>query len=65
MNRKKYQDTYAEKLDELIEKKIKGKKVTAPKGKTPKPTGVTDLMDKLRESLEKARRQEHVKYAVA
>lgn len=61
----KYKDTYMEKLDTLIEKKIKGKKITVSKGEKPKPTGVTDLMDKLRESLEKARKQEHVKYAVA
>ncbi len=61
----KYRDTYTEKLDELIQKKIKGKKITTPKGETPKPTGVTDLMGKLKESLEKARKQEHVKYAVA
>lgn len=47
----KYHDTYSEELEELIEKKRKGKKVY-PKKTPAKGTKVPDLMNVLRASLE-------------
>lgn len=50
----KYKDTYTEGLEEVIEAKIKGKKVKVPaKEKTPTPTDMKDLMKLLKKSLEK------------
>lgn len=45
-----YKDTYIEALEDVIEKKVKGKK-PAVKGKAPEPVRVDDIMKVLRESL--------------
>jgi DNA end-binding protein Ku len=51
---KKYKDAYTEGLEEVIEAKIKGKKVRTPaRPKTPEPTDMKDLMRLLKKSLEK------------
>lgn len=52
----KYQDTYAVALQELVTKKAKGQKITAP-AVEPRPTGgnVVDLMSALKRSLEKGK----------
>ena len=51
-----YRDTYTDELRRVIAEKIKGK-VPATKGERPIPTGIADLMSKLRESLEEAQRK--------
>lgn len=49
-----YKDTYTEELEEVIQAKVKGKKVkTTPKKKEPTPTDMKDLMKLLKKSLEK------------
>lgn len=51
---KKYRDTYTEGLEEVIEAKIKGKRVRTPtRPKSPTPTDMKDLMKLLKKSLEK------------
>jgi len=50
-----YHDTYTEKLEEIIDKKAKGKKPAA-KGKEPKPTQTADLMSALKASLADAKK---------
>ncbi|HPL62228.1 MAG: Ku protein [Syntrophales bacterium] len=52
----RYQDTYAEELMRIINEKAQGK-VPEARGERPVPTGVPDLMSKLRESLEVARKK--------
>ncbi len=46
-----YRDEYAEKVGKMIENKIKGKKIIAPK--SGKETHIRDLMDALESSIEK------------
>jgi DNA end-binding protein Ku len=55
-----FHDTYSEELQKVIEAKSKGKLKRFKKGKVPTPTAVPDLMSKLRESLEQARKKETV-----
>lgn len=52
----KYQDTYAIALQDLVAKKAKGQKITAPTAE-PRPSGgnVVDLMSALKRSLEKGK----------
>lgn len=52
-----YHDTYMEELKQLIEEKAKGKLRKVRKEKAPE-RGVVDLMAKLRESLDQARKKE-------
>jgi DNA end-binding protein Ku len=51
----RYKDTYTEGLEEVIEAKVKGKKVRAPakEKRPPAPTEMKDLMKLLKKSLEK------------
>ena len=51
-----FHDSYKEELKRVIEEKIQGKPPQAPR-ETPAPTEVPDLMAKLRESLEHARKR--------
>ncbi len=51
-----FHDTYREELQRVIEEKAQGR-TPQPKGERPIPTEVPDLMAKLRESLEQARKQ--------
>ena len=51
-----YKDTYSEELMKIIKSKAHGKK-PRPAGKIPAPTAVPDLMAKLRESLEEAKKK--------
>ncbi|MGE0212747.1 MAG: Ku protein [Parvibaculaceae bacterium] len=55
----KYEDTYAVALQELVAKKAKGQKITAPTAE-PRPSGtnVIDLMSALKRSLEKGKDKE-------
>lgn len=48
-----WHDTYTEKLEEIIEEKVKGKKPTKH-GQEPTPTKVTDLMATLKASLQES-----------
>ncbi len=57
-----YHDTYREELDSMIKAKIKGLH-PKPKGETPHPTKSTDLMELLKESLEKAKHNPQVLHA--
>src|SRR5690606_17832816 len=57
---KEFHDTYTEKLEKVIRAKAKGKLKRLRKAKAPAKTEVPDLMSKLRESLEKARKKETV-----
>lgn len=50
----KYKDTYRQELLKIIADKAKGRPLEA-KGEAPVPTEVSDIMAKLRESLEKAK----------
>lgn len=50
-----YKDTYQEKLRDLIEEKIEGKEVVAPKESGGKPSNVIDLMDALSASLKETK----------
>ena len=52
----KYKDTYSDSLMKIIHSKAHGKK-PRPAGKKPAPTAVPDLMAKLRESLEEAKKK--------
>ena len=51
----KFHDTYENELKEMIKQKTKGKKIVA-KGKAPEMTKSHDLMDKLKASLEEAKK---------
>ena len=55
-NPEQYKDTYAEELLKIIDEKAHGK-VSQPRGEIPVPTEVPDLMAKLRESLQEARKK--------
>jgi DNA end-binding protein Ku len=48
----KYKDEYRENLEKIIAAKMKGKRVTLRESEEPEMTGVIDLMDRLKESLE-------------
>lgn len=48
----KYKDEYRANLEKIIAGKMKGKKVTLRESAEPEMTGVIDLMDRLKESLE-------------
>jgi DNA end-binding protein Ku len=48
-----FHDEYTKELEEIVEKKAQGKRVTINKGEEPTPTGVQDLMAMLKASLEK------------
>lgn len=54
-----FHDTYREELERVIEEKARGK-TPEPKGEPPIPTAVPDLMAKLRESLEAARKKKKI-----
>lgn len=57
-NPEDYKDTYRQKLDKLIKDKMKGKKIK-PNGEKPHPTKKSeDLMFLLKESLERARKDQ-------
>src|SRR5262249_12438609 len=56
-----YRDTYTEALRKVIEARIEGKKVTAPKGA--RPAKVVDLVDALRKSLKTPRGRRREKKA--
>jgi DNA end-binding protein Ku len=47
-----YRDEYRDNLQKIINAKMKGKKVTLKESAEPEMTGVIDLMDRLKESLE-------------
>lgn len=49
----KYHDTYNEKLEKIIQRKAKGKKIPMPKKQPVKTTQVSDLMSQLKKSLER------------
>ncbi len=51
-----FQDTYREELERVIREKTQGKP-PRPERETPVPTEAPDLMAKLRESLEEARKR--------
>jgi len=57
-----YHDTYREELNAIIKAKIKGHTPKA-KGETPHPTKSTDLMEMLKESLEKAKNNPQMLHA--
>lgn len=48
-----YADQYRENLEKIIQSKLKGKKIDLEEPAEPKPTGVIDLMERLKQSLEK------------
>lgn len=48
----KYKDQYKANLEKIIAAKMKGKKITLREAAEPEMTGVIDLMDRLKESLE-------------
>lgn len=50
----KYKDEYRDNLEKIIAAKMKGKKVTMKERPEPEMTGVIDLMDRLKQSLEGA-----------
>ena len=50
-NPSEYKDEYQMKLKELIETKIAGKEIVAPKHE--EPSNIIDLMDALKASIEK------------
>jgi DNA end-binding protein Ku len=52
-----YKDTFSEEIMKIIEKKAHGKMPKKPKGEKLVPTAVPDLMSKLRESLEQAKKK--------
>ena len=47
-----YQDDYEKALKALIHRKLSGKKITAPKAPSTRPSNVIDLVDILRQSLD-------------
>lgn len=54
-----FHDTYREELERVIEEKARGK-TPEPRGEAPVPTAVPDLMAKLRESLEAAKKKKKI-----
>lgn len=52
----KYTDDHRERLMELIDAKLRGRKVTAVETEEPEPTRVVDLMERLRESIAQGKR---------
>ncbi len=58
-----YKDTYKIELEKVIKDNIKGHKTKAVKYDKPSPTKSTDLMELLKESLEKAKTQPNVLHA--
>ena len=54
-----FHDTYREELERVIEEKTQGR-TPEPRGEAPVPTAVPDLMAKLRESLEAAKRKKKI-----
>jgi DNA end-binding protein Ku len=54
-----FHDTYREELERVIEEKAHGK-TPEPRGEAPVPTAVPDLMAKLRESLEAAKKKKKI-----
>jgi DNA end-binding protein Ku len=50
-NPKRFKDTYAVELRQLVEKKAKGRKIEIPKGVPARPSNVVNLMDALKKSL--------------
>jgi DNA end-binding protein Ku len=55
-----YHDTYTEKLQEILEDKIKGRVPSKP-GKSPKPSKIHDIMSLLKASLEKPHQKKEKK----
>lgn len=53
----KYKDTYASELKRLVSKKIKGQPIRIKPVAMPQPTLIPDIMIRLKESLEYAKRQ--------
>jgi DNA end-binding protein Ku len=56
-NPKRFQDTYAEELRKLVEKKAKGQKIEIPKTEKAAPSNVVNLMDALKKSLKGEEKQ--------
>jgi DNA end-binding protein Ku len=56
-NPKRFKDTYAVELRQLVEKKAKGKKVEVPKLEPAPASNVVNLMDALKKSLRKEERK--------
>lgn len=54
-NPKQYQDTYADEIKKIIKQKAKGKPIR-PKREQPKSSKIHDMMDLLKESLNKAKK---------
>jgi DNA end-binding protein Ku len=54
-----FHDTYREELERVIEEKAQGK-IPESRGEAPLPTAVPDLMAKLRESLEAAKKKKKI-----
>jgi DNA end-binding protein Ku len=50
-NPKRFKDTYAVELRQLVEKKAKGQKIEIPKAEPTRPSNVVNLMDALKRSL--------------
>jgi DNA end-binding protein Ku len=57
-----FRDTYTERVEELIEAKKKGREVTAAEP-APEPTGVSDLLEVLRRSVDEASKRRAAKPA--
>lgn len=58
-----YKDTYADELEAMIKSKIKGHKPRVKESETPHASKSTDLMMLLKESLERAKSEQHVAQA--
>lgn len=54
-NIEKYKDTYSDKINQMIKDKVEGKKTITVEEEHAEPTHVEDLMEKLKDSLEKAK----------
>jgi DNA end-binding protein Ku len=61
---KDFHDTYTERVQELIEAKKKGKEITVAEP-APEPTGVSDLLEVLRRSVDEASKRRGAKPAAA
>lgn len=55
----KYKDTYTDEVKEIIDKKIKGKKITKVREKKSEPANVENLIEKLKASLQRAKQVQH------
>ena len=60
-----FKDEYHKELKKLIRKKIKGDEIVQPEVSEPEPSGVVDLMEALKASVEAAKRGEKPKHARA